>query len=265
MLAALMWFGGVRGPLVRIVAPAISIVLITLTTIVLIVDLKRPERFYYILTRSNWRSWLVWGTWFLVAHGAISGAWLVAGIMSWHSMIGLLVGPAFIAAVLATSYTGFLFAQGLGRDLWQGPHAAIDLIAQSATAGAATLMLAAKLLGMERVEQADDIGILAFLFFIGLVAHLTILIFENVLSPSPTRHHELAVETIRRGACAPLFWGGVICGGGAVPLVLFFVGMPLKLDLAAPPALIAAAALALAGGAVWDYIWVEAGQSVPLS
>ena len=25
------------------------------------------------------------------------------------------------------AYTGFLFAQGLGRDLWQGPHAAIDL------------------------------------------------------------------------------------------------------------------------------------------
>ena len=28
---------------------------------------------------------------------------------------------------------------------------------------------------------------------------------------------------------------------------------------------IAAALLALAGGAAWEYIWVEAGQSVPLS
>jgi hypothetical protein len=28
---------------------------------------------------------------------------------------------------------------------------------------------------------------------------------------------------------------------------------------------IAASFLALAGGAAWEYIWVEAGQSVPLS
>ena len=34
-----------------------------------------------------------------------------------------------------------------------------------------------------------------------------ILLFENVLAPSPTRHHELAVHTIRTGAYAPLFWG----------------------------------------------------------
>jgi hypothetical protein len=29
--------------------------------------------------------------------------------------------------------------------------------------------------------------------------------------------------------------------------------------------IVVAAVLALAGGAAWDYIWVEAGQSVPLS
>ena len=32
-----------------------------------------------------------------------------------------------------------------------------------------------------------------------------------------------------------------------------------------PPLLAAAAALALAGSFAWEYIWVEAGQSVPLS
>jgi hypothetical protein len=32
-----------------------------------------------------------------------------------------------------------------------------------------------------------------------------------------------------------------------------------------PLSLVMAAVLALAGSAAWEYIWVEAGQSVPLS
>ena len=57
LVAALLWLIGSRGPLVTLVAPAISIVTIAMTAVVLVVDLERPERFYYILTRSNWRSW----------------------------------------------------------------------------------------------------------------------------------------------------------------------------------------------------------------
>src|SRR6185436_75930 len=90
LLAALLCLLGERSTLVTIAAPAISIVFVTLTTIVLIADLKRPERFYYILTRSNWRSWLVWGTWFLAAHGTISGVWLVSGWMGWTRVIDVL-------------------------------------------------------------------------------------------------------------------------------------------------------------------------------
>src|SRR5262249_2673948 len=100
-----------------------------------------PERFYYILTRPNWGSWLVRGTWFLVAHGTIGAAWLLAGWTGSMQVLRLLTLPALAVGALATSYTGFLFAQGLGRDLWQGSHAAIDLIAQSGAAGAATLLV----------------------------------------------------------------------------------------------------------------------------
>src|SRR2546422_4031050 len=35
--------------------------------------------FYYILVRPNWRSWMVWGAYFLTAHGAIAAAWMIAG------------------------------------------------------------------------------------------------------------------------------------------------------------------------------------------
>ena len=124
---------------------AVASVFIGLTSAVLVVDLERPERFYYILTRGNRRSWMVWGAWFLAGHGGISFLWLLAGWFGWPAALTLLAWPAILCAFLATAYTGFLFAQGRGRDLWQGPFAAIDLVAQSGATGSASLLLASLL------------------------------------------------------------------------------------------------------------------------
>ncbi|HWT44651.1 MAG TPA: NrfD/PsrC family molybdoenzyme membrane anchor subunit, partial [Vicinamibacterales bacterium] len=161
-----------------------------------------------------------------------------------------------IDAILATSYTGFLFAQGLGRDLWQGPHAAIHLVAQSGGAGAASLLIAALFVPP---QDAGSVEALTWVLGSSVAAHLMILLFDNVFAPSPTRHHELALETIRRGPYARLFWGVAITAGGVVPLLLVLAttSLPLGLEIAS--------VLALAGSAAWEYIWVEAGQSVPLS
>jgi Fe-S-cluster-containing dehydrogenase component/formate-dependent nitrite reductase membrane component NrfD len=257
LIAALLWRLGFDGPLSTIVAPAMSLVFITLTAVVLVVDLERPERFYYILTRSNWRSWMVWGAYFLTAHGALSLAWLWAGWFGIDPPLDWLAAPVAIVAILATSYTGFLFAQGLARDLWQGPAAAIDLIAQALAAGSATLLIAAVVMG---TGAAGARPLLGSLLAGSVGAHLVILLFEHLLSPSPSRHHELATHTIRRGAYARLFWGAAIVGGGIVPVVLL-----LTLGSGVGAVACAAALLALAGGAAWEYIWVEAGQAVPLS
>jgi formate-dependent nitrite reductase membrane component NrfD len=226
--------------------------------VVLVIDLERPERFYYIITRSNWRSWMAWGAWFLTAHGALSALWLLAGWFGMDAVLDWLVLPVIVVGLMATSYTGFLFAQGLARDLWQGPTAAIDLVAQSGAAGAAALLVAGVLIG----DRADDaVAILGGILTVSLIAHLVILVFEHLLAPSPTLHHEMAVHTIRRGAYARLFWGGTIAAGTIVPLALL-----LAIGTTTSGALTCLAALlALAGGAVWEYIWVEAGQSVPIS
>jgi Fe-S-cluster-containing dehydrogenase component/formate-dependent nitrite reductase membrane component NrfD len=258
LLGAILWLLGYGGPLVTVAAPAISTIFIALTSAVLVFDLERPERFYYILTKSNWRSWMVWGAWFLTGHGAIGALWLLAGWAGWSGVLTLLAWPAIVLAFLATAYTGFLFAQGLGRDLWQGPHAAIDLVAQSGATGSAALLLASLFLG----ESAAPVRpLLGWILAGSLLLHVLILLFENVLSPSPTRHHELAVHTIRKGAYAPLFWGLAIAGGGILPLLAI-----VSTGASAPAAVtIGASLLALAGGAAWEYIWVEAGQSVPLS
>jgi Fe-S-cluster-containing dehydrogenase component/formate-dependent nitrite reductase membrane component NrfD len=257
LVAAFLWLIGIGGPIVTTVAPIVSIVFISLTALVLVIDLERPERFYYILTRSNWRSWMVWGAWFLAAHGALSAAWLLAGWFGAPALLSALAIPMIVVALLATSYTAFLFAQGLGRDLWQGPAASIDLIAQSGAAGSAVLLLAELAVRGEPREAS----VMSTILVGSLIAHVAILLFENVLTTSPTRHHELAVDTIRRGPFARLFWGLAIAAGGVLPAAMLLVsaGTPATLLVAA------AALLALAGSAAWEYIWVEAGQGVPLS
>ena len=257
LIAAMLWLFGYSGSLLTIAAPALSIVFITLTAVVLVVDLERPERFYYILTRTNWRSWMAWGAYFLTAHGALSAVWLAAGWLGMSGAIGQLAVPVLVVGILATSYTGFLFAQGLGRDLWLGRWAAVDLVAQSAIAGAAALLVCAVLMA----DAGALVPLLGGILAAAIGAHLVILLFEHLLSRSPTRHYELAARTITHGAYARLFWGVAILGGGVLPaLLLLTLGATASAALSCGIAL-----LSLAGGAMWEYIWVEAGQSVPLS
>jgi Fe-S-cluster-containing dehydrogenase component/formate-dependent nitrite reductase membrane component NrfD len=240
--------------LTEVVGPAISLVFLTITALVLIADLERPERFYYILIKPNWRSWMVWGAYFLAAQGMVTAAWIAAGWLHWHSALHLLVWPAAVCSLLATCYTGFLFAQGLARDLWQGPHAAIDLLAQAMAEGAAVLILAGLVPGVGALPG------LGWVLTWALGIHVVLIGFENLLTPSATRHHELAVAAIRSGPFARLFWGGAIACA-----VLGVVAAPLASASPTSLPLAGVAVLALAASFAWEYVWVEAGQSVPLS
>ncbi|MGH9199370.1 MAG: NrfD/PsrC family molybdoenzyme membrane anchor subunit, partial [Acidimicrobiia bacterium] len=235
------------------IGPALALAFILVTAAILILDLERPERFFYILTRPNWRSWMVWGTCFLIAHGGLASLWLIFGVTGFNTLISWLAVPAILVAVLATSYTGFLFAQGLARDLWQGPHSAADLLAQASVEGASTLLILGMLTG-----SAEIIRALVWILGVSVAVHLMLLAFENLLSPSATRHHELATQAICRGAYARLFWGGAMGFGGLLPLLILGTGSATLLTAIA-------GALALAGAFAWEYVWVEAGQSVPLS
>src|SRR3954470_2983596 len=50
MVSVLLWLAGTRTPLTQYVGPAISLAFLVTTAGILIADLERPERFYYILT-----------------------------------------------------------------------------------------------------------------------------------------------------------------------------------------------------------------------
>ncbi|TAK15973.1 MAG: 4Fe-4S ferredoxin, partial [Acidobacteria bacterium] len=239
-------------------APLVSALFAAATAAVLVMDLERPERFLFILTRPNWNSWMARGAFLLTAHGALAGLWLLSGLAGWHSLITLFAILTLPVALATTAYTGFLFAQGLARDLWQGTHGTMDLVAQAMVEGAAALLIASLFAG----HSPDAIRFLAWTLGIATAVHFLILVFEHLFTPSATLNHELAVRAIVNGAYRKLFWYGALGLGGVAPLVLIaFTG-----SLGFPPAALALTALvALAGGLAWEYIWVEAGQSVPNS
>src|SRR6185503_5280204 len=61
LLASSMVVFGVENSLWKWTAPLIAAVALAITFVLLIMDLEHPERFYMILTRPQWRSWLVRG------------------------------------------------------------------------------------------------------------------------------------------------------------------------------------------------------------
>jgi Fe-S-cluster-containing dehydrogenase component/formate-dependent nitrite reductase membrane component NrfD len=257
-LSAVLWLLGDRSPLVGFAGPFVSMVFAIATAVVLVTDLERPERFLYILTRPNWTSWMARGAFLLTAHGAIATLWVTLYWAGSPGTIAWLAPVAIAGSVAATAYTGFLFAQGLARDLWQGPHGTLDLAAQAVAEGSAALVLVAIIAG----GPPDTIRALALTLAFAVLAHVAILLLEQVFTPSPTVQHELVVRAVRYGAFARLFWVGALGVGGVAPLALVALAAMFHFSLAV---LVPAALVALAGGLAWEYIWVHAGQAVPNS
>src|SRR5262249_47409270 len=168
-----------RSALTMTAGPLLSLAFLLVTTVVLIIDLERPERFYYILTHPNWRSWLVWGNYFLIVHGAITTLRIADGWSGATAAIAWLAWPAAIASVLATCYTGFLFRQGLARDLWKGPQSTIDLLVQAVAEGAAVLLILSVLSPAAIAPHVTRT--LARVLAGAMVLHVALIVFENLV------------------------------------------------------------------------------------
>ena len=81
--AILLSFGGASAtPLFNVVCPLMALIGLAATSGLLIFDLKRPDRFFYLITKPNFRSWLVIGTYFLLGYGALGAAWLLCGMLA---------------------------------------------------------------------------------------------------------------------------------------------------------------------------------------
>lgn len=246
-----MGYGGER--LLSFVSPLFALAFLGATMLLLVLDLKRPDRFYYLLTKPNPGSWLVLGGYVLIIYGILAAAWLAAGI-AWNRISPLIFWPAALFAIASAGYSALLFAQAKGRDLWQSPLFFWHLLVQAIAAGAAALIIGAAVLG----ASAELFSLLGKFLAISLLVNLATVLAE-ILAPHGSEETKRSLELLTRGALKKSFWLLVIVGGVFVPLIL------LLLPDASPLLFAFAALFSLLGAWIFEDLWVKAGQAVPLS
>jgi Fe-S-cluster-containing dehydrogenase component/formate-dependent nitrite reductase membrane component NrfD len=239
--------------LATLAVPTIGLAFLLLTALLLVLDLKRPERFLYLIFKPNPRSWLVLGGFVLFAAGVLGALWLVAGLVGSRVALQLLAWPMAAVAALTAGYSAFLFGQAEGRDFWQSPLLLPHLLVAALVGGSASLLLAARAIGSASIVVGG----------LGLVLWASLLVSALVLGAELYTAHgtEEARRTARLLTGGPLrvpLWGGVIVAGIALPLVLLLsASVPFGSELAA--------VLALGGLWLWEELWIRAGQMLPLS
>ena len=252
----LLLLGGVADghALLSLIAPGVSIVFVGITLLLLVMDLERPERFWRVLLWPHWTSWLALGAYVVTAYSVLLVLTGAAALLGLSALNYVLLWPTAALAVATASYTAFLFAQARGRDLWQSPILPLHLVTPAVVAGSAVLAVLALIL------DPADVRPLAVVLAIGLAGGAAFSLSEASL-PHATAHTQIAVDHLTRGGPLGPFWGGALGAGTFLPLILAVwvaAGGPAGV-------VVAAAVLALAGLALYEYLYVRAGQSVPLS
>jgi formate-dependent nitrite reductase membrane component NrfD len=240
---------GVDRRVLQLVAPVIALAFLGLTGGLLVGDLKRPERFWKILARPQWRSWLARGAFIITAYGAALMAWVALAVLHAGTAVELLAPGLIVLGALTAGYTAPLLNQCEGRDLWQSRLLLPHLLAHALSAGIAVVIIAAVAGRSSALHRVENLFIIAVLVT-GALA------IADALKAHETSNAIAAAHALRRGAQARLFWVGIVAGI-AFPVLLVLIG--------GAPLLFAAAVLTLAGLWLHGHAVILAGQGPPIS
>ncbi len=249
---------GTMNTLLGIAAPVIGGLFITITLVLLVVDLKRPDRALFLITKANPTSWLVWGGIILAIFGLIEAVWFGAALFGISTLLRLLLIPGALFGAAAAGYTAFLFGQAEGRDFWQSPLLLPILLVQATFSGAAVLGLFSWILNAGSTLTT----FFSIVLLVAVATHLLLVLLE-VFGSHSNSHVAAAAHFISSGGLSSIFWGAFLTLGSLVPLVLLCIA--LLVPVAQPALLGIAGLLALAGLFAYEHCFVVAGQIVPLS
>ncbi|MDA8344941.1 MAG: polysulfide reductase NrfD [Thermaerobacter sp.] len=241
--------------LTGIVNPLLALLFLGATLLLLIGDLKRPERFWRLLLKPHLTSWLVWGGYILTAFGLLTTVWLALGIFGTVPKGPVLPVLLILLGAAAAAYSAFLFGQAEGRDFWQNPLVFWHLLVQAGIAAAALGAIEAFLLHLTGAlwPMTDA--------FLGLLALHGLFTAAEMVLPHSTREVELAAHAVTHGPLRRTFWGVAVLPGLLLPFVLGAVALFAQGSALVPMAAI----LALMGLGAYEHVWVQAGQIVPLT
>ncbi|HKU23880.1 MAG TPA: NrfD/PsrC family molybdoenzyme membrane anchor subunit, partial [Candidatus Sulfotelmatobacter sp.] len=256
LVAAILLALGSAGNLVNLVSPIVALGALGLTMLLLVIDLKRPDRFFYLFTKSNFRSWLVLGGYILMMYGLAVFLWLLEGVFR-SRVPSVLAACTAALAIASACYSAFLFAQAKGRYLWQSPMFAVHLLAHALIAGSAGLCIA----GAMGHGQTDLVRRSGLILLISLAASFILALLETAL-PHVSEDARLAMRSLLNGRDRLRFWIFTIAVGQLLPIVLTALFL---LSFLSSRAAWMASVVALMGLFSFEDLWVKAGQSVPLS
>lgn len=219
-----------------------GLLFILLTNFLLVEDLARPMRFYRMLTRPNWKSWLVKGGIILTLFSVLVTALLVMRFSGSETGLSSLRWLGLPLGVAVAGYTAFLFAQCKGRDLWESKLLLPHLIMQSLMCGSASLL-----------PFAPGNTALQLIFIFSTSGHGLFALSEVLRRHSTDNARQAAafLRVIRLGPLAPYRDGIIIGVGVSLIMVVFF------------PAFVCVPALI--GLYLYEHAFIRAGQLPPLS
>lgn len=245
----------------------VSTLFLGITGVLLVGDLKQPQRFLYVLLRPQWKSWLVRGAYLITGFAILAPLTWLLGIFGAPRIAQLILGwTTFLFAIATAGYTALLLAQAKGRDYWQNPLLVVSMIVDALVAG---LVLAIPLglmdwsSGMVAVVGAHDAASShmgssanpARLCLGVAIALMALLVLAEFLPRHPTKNSEMTARLITHGPFAWPFWMGVIVCGVLLPGILLATGGPAG----------TAAIMLFVGIAAKNHVLVQAPQRVPLS
>lgn len=241
--------------------PIVGFIALAVTGLLLIADLDRPERFYYILIRPQWKSWLTIGSFIILGYSLLLVSLIVSFFFNQAAIVNWLYPITMPLAVMTAVYTAFLFAQAKGRDLWQSAALPLHLLVQAMIAGSSLMVIACELIS--GAQPLMDLSTLVLAISLGL--HLVIIIGGEVMTEHSSKAKQRAVDLMTKGPYKNIFWNAGIMLGSVIPLALiasqhtdFLALSPASLDTVA-------AGLAVLGLLAYEHCFVMAGQSVRLS
>jgi len=238
-----------------------AMVFMLITVILLIKDLSQPKRFFYILLRPQWKSWVARGAFILVGFTAVAGLWWLiegAAYMNWLSNdIASALRPiaAWLTlplALFAVIYTAFLLGQAEGRDMWQNNLLPFQLFTQSMMV-ASGMFLA---LGMF-VDFPSNLRTLLVGLFPTSIAINLLLTLAGKFNTFSSEVALLGYREMTNGLFRNHYWWGGVALGHIVPLIAFFIFGALALPVAV--------ACSVVGLFLYEYAFVLAPQRIPNS
>lgn len=240
-----------KTPLFTTWASFISLLFALITTVLLIADLSQPKRFYYMLVKPQWKSWLTKGAFVLIGFTTLVGVSWLAYVLGYPAIATALIWPGVVLAVLTAVYTAFLFAQCEGRDLWQSKWLAPHLFVQAVMAGAAMFCCIGPFVG----TTSDSTRTLALTLGFTCIANIGITLVELVSSHG-TMVASAARNLIRGGRYQSI-------SIQALSSLLAGAGISLAAPVSGPAAV--AGFGSLLGLYAYEWAFVMAPQEVPNS